>query len=196
MSDSPPKETITVVSTATALAAGAASAQGVGRAFSRPPDDHPIYSLVGRVSSEWAHLEHTLDQIIWNLASLDAPQGACITGQFMSIWPRYNAIRALLVQREERDPAFAKFLKYLKKLGGDTQKPSEDRNRIIHDPWYADTGDGQTAQLRSMPRSDPIYGLLDRDRDEILATLASIERLSQGAQRLRNRIAAAVRASP
>lgn len=196
MSDTSPKKTITVVSTAAALVASAASVQGVGRAFKRPPDDHPIYSLVGRVSSEWAHLEHTLDQIIWNLAGLDAPRGACITAQFMSIWPRYDTIKALLLYRAEHEPTFTEFVSVLNTLSGKTRKPSEDRNRIIHDPWYADAGDGQTTQLRSMPRSDPIYGLLNRDRDEILATIASIGRLSQRAQKLRNRIEAAVRASP
>src|SRR5436190_450935 len=25
------------------------------------PDDHPFYALVGRVASEWAHLEHIVD---------------------------------------------------------------------------------------------------------------------------------------
>jgi hypothetical protein len=33
------------------------------------PKEHPIYSLVGRVASEWSHYEHVLD-----LGSVDKPQ--------------------------------------------------------------------------------------------------------------------------
>ena len=33
------------------------------------PPDHPIYTLVGRAASAWAHLDHTLDLIIWDLLS-------------------------------------------------------------------------------------------------------------------------------
>src|SRR5262245_35059281 len=29
------------------------------------PEEHPFYALVGRVASEWAHLEHILDTTIW-----------------------------------------------------------------------------------------------------------------------------------
>jgi hypothetical protein len=28
------------------------------------PEDHKIYSLVGRIASDWAHVEHTLDLAI------------------------------------------------------------------------------------------------------------------------------------
>jgi hypothetical protein len=31
------------------------------------PEDHPFYALVGRVASEWAHLEHIVDLTIWEL---------------------------------------------------------------------------------------------------------------------------------
>jgi len=192
MSDLSSEKPVTVVSSSTAQASGAAFVKGIGRAFSKPPDDHPIYSLIGQVSSDWAHLEHILDQIIWSLAGIDAPHGACITAQFMSIWPRYNAIKALLIKRAESKPEFSNFMPSLKKLSSDSQKTSEDRNRIVHDPWYADVGDGQAAQLRSMPRSDPIYGLLDRERDEILATLKGIDQLSVKATRLKNQIATAM----
>jgi hypothetical protein len=45
------------------------------------PADHPIYSLVGRVASAWAHLEHALDLIIWDLSEIDPQRTACITAQ-------------------------------------------------------------------------------------------------------------------
>jgi hypothetical protein len=35
------------------------------------PANHAIYSLVRRAASAWAHLEHTLDLIIWDLIGLE-----------------------------------------------------------------------------------------------------------------------------
>jgi hypothetical protein len=37
------------------------------------PEDHPFYALVGRVASEWAHLEHILDTTIWDLLGIVPP---------------------------------------------------------------------------------------------------------------------------
>jgi hypothetical protein len=48
-----------------------------------PPDDHPVYTLIGKVASKWSHLEHTLDLIIWDLAGIEPEKGACITAQMM-----------------------------------------------------------------------------------------------------------------
>ena len=38
------------------------------RTYTRTRDAHPIYQMVGQVASEWAHLEHLLDELIWRLA--------------------------------------------------------------------------------------------------------------------------------
>jgi hypothetical protein len=64
------------------------------------PDNHPIYSLVGRATSAWAHLEHTLDLIIWDLIGLDPKRIACVTAQIIGATNRYNAIESLLGQQE------------------------------------------------------------------------------------------------
>jgi hypothetical protein len=60
--------------------------------FVKLPIDHPVYSLIGYVASEWAHLEMSLDEIIWELLGVKSPDGACVTAQLMSVWPRYNSI--------------------------------------------------------------------------------------------------------
>ena len=41
------------------------------RSYEQPPDDHPIYSYVGRVCVEWARVEHALDKLIWKSRPLD-----------------------------------------------------------------------------------------------------------------------------
>jgi hypothetical protein len=56
------------------------------------PSDHRVYTLIGNVASEWSHLEHTLDLIIWDLAHIDAEKGACVTAQIIGATPRFRAI--------------------------------------------------------------------------------------------------------
>jgi hypothetical protein len=31
------------------------------------PEDHPFFGSIGRVNAHWAHFEHVLDLIIWDL---------------------------------------------------------------------------------------------------------------------------------
>ena len=47
------------------------------------PPDHPIYALIGRAASAWAHLEHTLDLIIWDLSLGEQQRVACVTAQIL-----------------------------------------------------------------------------------------------------------------
>ena len=61
---------------AESLAVEAAAAADLGLILRRPlPDNHPAYSLIGRVAAEWARLEHILDTIIWELAGLEPAFG-------------------------------------------------------------------------------------------------------------------------
>lgn len=82
---------LSVVSSSAALTIGP-----VLRAYSRPPDNHPIYHVIGQVAAEWSALEHILDQVIWELLGPPTEQGACITSQLMGVGPRCRAIIAQL----------------------------------------------------------------------------------------------------
>src|SRR3954462_14881620 len=73
-----------------AATAGTGQAQAVGAWLTKLPDDHFFYNLVGRVASEWSYFEHTLDLIIWELATwqtdaLTDQIPACITAQIMGV---------------------------------------------------------------------------------------------------------------
>jgi hypothetical protein len=191
-----------LVASAVGIASGIT--RPIGKSFCQAPADHPIYALVGRVASKWAQLEHDLDTIIWKLAGIADKLGVCITAQMMGVWPRFNAIQSLLIQRSNEMPILTELIKEVNTLSNDSRDASERRNRIIHDPWYiiidlseqAAQLDEQTDQPRSMPRSDRIYGLLDRDRDDILATLKDINKLSEGALVLKRKITSGLSASP
>jgi hypothetical protein len=70
--------------------------RAVGESLCAPPDDHPIYAKVGKVASDWAHVEHMLDLIISELAATNLQIVVCITAQMTGVYPRCKAILALL----------------------------------------------------------------------------------------------------
>jgi len=173
------------------VAAAASIGTAVGRAYARPPADHEIYNLIGRVSSEWAHLEHTLDRIIWLLAGLEPPVGACITAQMMGIWPRTLSITALLALGGNDT-----FSKRIKTFETDCRMPSIRRNRFVHDPWYAAQHDPMLiAQHKSMAKGEYVFGITEVARSEFDSLLSAIVSLQKTAENLRNDIKATLSAS-
>jgi hypothetical protein len=134
------------------------------------PTDHSFYALVGRVASEWAHLEHSLDIIIWRLTRLDEPIGAALTSQLMGPTPRYNAIGSLLAAH-----GLDKLVEKITKLKNKTYDLADRRNRIIHDPWYLELMTAQASQFRAMPIKDPRFGFVDIEESQIDDLLKDIQ---------------------
>jgi hypothetical protein len=166
--------------------AAVSSALGISalfRVFRRAPDGHPIYQIVGQVASEWAHLEHTLDTLIWRLASINHADGSCITAQLMGATPRYRTLIAQLTHRAKREPSLKRFIKSVTGLMNKTYDIQEQRNRIIHDPWYAEPtaslfGHGPPAQFKSMPAKGLEFGITDIDLESTKKTLERVKDLS------------------
>jgi hypothetical protein len=160
--------------------------------------DHAIFSIVGQVASEWAHLEHILDLIIWDLAAIEHPEGACITAQLMGVTPRYRTLIAQLTHRSKKQNQFSKFISKVNTLMGSSYEPQKHRNRIIHDPWYVifDPGPGlltrplseEPAQFKSMPSKNLTFGIERADLEQIKKTLADIKGLAAKAENLKNEI--------
>lgn len=162
----------------------------------KPPDDHKIYSFVGRVASDWAHVEHLFDEIIWRLAGTDPIRGACITAQMMGVYPRCKTIIALLTvvgHRRSRDvqPLISRTTELMQKSSG----PGDRRNRIVHDPWYVYTGIDQTAQFKAMPQKDLRYGVHPVDVKELEETLTAIKNYTERVTKLRDDVFAMFPAS-
>jgi hypothetical protein len=169
-----------------------------------PPNDHPIYSLVGRVASASAHLEHTLDLIIWDLVGIDHQAGACITAQMSGAVPRYRAIITQLTMRSHSDPRYKPFIKQTKGLMERTHGPQDERNRIVHDPWYLIVNpmppgllnhwpndksslgpDEKPAQFRSMPYKGLNFGVIEIDLENIEETIKAFMELEAEAAKMR-----------
>jgi len=70
------------------------------------PPDHHVYTLVGRVASEWSRFEHTLDLIICDLANIEPEKGACITAQIMGATPRFRVIITQLKHINTKESMF------------------------------------------------------------------------------------------
>jgi hypothetical protein len=148
------------------------------------PEDHPLYTDIGRVAAQWAHLEHLLDLIIWDLASIRHEKGACITGQLIGASPRYYAIIALAMTHGIKQQT----IDIIQELMRKTINLSEERNRIVHDAWYLESPSGKTFQFRSMPRKDPAYGFKEIESAKIAYILERIQRRIDSVSNLRSTI--------
>ncbi len=92
----------------------------------------PYYLEVGRIVACWAMLEWNMDRIIWDLAGVEQPLGACITAQLSGPTPRLRVIKALVALLE----APPELLTKINKFGSELQVPQEARNRAVHDAWF------------------------------------------------------------
>ncbi len=144
-----------------------------------------VDSLIGRLASSWAHLEHTLVLIIWDLAGIEQARAACVTAQILDATNRYKTIISLLKQRNDRK--FAESAVRADELMRKTFDPQEARNRIIHDAWYI-TYKKLPAQFRAMPTKDQRFGICEIDAKQIEAVIGAAIGLAERASTLRNEI--------
>jgi hypothetical protein len=148
------------------------------------PHDSPIHNLVGRIAANWSQVEHLLDLIIWQLARLDDPTGACLTGQIIGSFGRIYAIKALCIHRG----LSVSVLDQVGILGKNLKGIQDRRNRILHDPWYFEIATQQTEQYKSMARDEFLSGFYKVDEAYLQKTLASIGRRIDMVGALRNAI--------
>jgi hypothetical protein len=134
------------------------------------PEDHPIYTKIGRVASSWSHLESQLDSIIWRLAGLHPRTGACITAQMLGATNRFKTIITLLKERG----ASSTLVTQTQKIMNTSYDVAEERNRIIHDPWYFGKQSKLTFQRKSMPSKNPRFEIEYVDDSTIEKTLKLI----------------------
>ncbi len=54
------------------------------------------YSLAAQIAATHAHIELTLDAVIWAMSNAAGSSGAAITAQMIGLRPRINAITSIL----------------------------------------------------------------------------------------------------
>jgi hypothetical protein len=154
------------------------------------PEEHPFYALIGRVASEWAHLEHILDTTIWGLLGANEELAACVTSQIMGIGPRCKAILTLGFARNLHEKILAPF----RKLMNDSYSTADCRARFVHDPWFVQAGTEGASQFRAMPYVDMRFGKQDIDKREVETTIKKIRDLQNRASELRKNVLSALEA--
>ena len=140
--------------------------------------------LVGRVASEWSHLEHVLDMTIWALLGADDRLAACVTSQIMGVGPRCKAIAVLGTVLGIRPET----IKDYRKLMSDSYGPADERARIVHDPWYSEKTTQEPSQFKAMPYTNPRLGLVEITEDEIESVVTRIANLKTRASNLLNAV--------
>jgi hypothetical protein len=172
---------------ARAQMSGSSSMRANLTVFRRPPIDHPVYALIGRVASDWAYLEHRLDEIIWGLTGSPWPLMGCITAQIMGHYPRFNAIIALLTYHHMNQ----KLIDFTRKQSGAVAELAEERNRVVHDAWYMETDRGEPHRYKSMSKKELEFGLHPHSISEIEELLKKISSRVEAVNRLAEQITAA-----
>lgn len=119
---------------------------GISESFSvaalRPlPQDHPFYAKIGRITAEWARLEHVLDVTIWELAGIDPDKGSALTGQMLGTNGRLSAISALAALHGHSKRTMAD----IEELQSASNITAKLRNRFVHDAWYIQDANGETS---------------------------------------------------
>jgi hypothetical protein len=165
---------------------------------SQPPAEHPIYSLVGQVAANWAHIDHLLDILIWQLADVDAQAGACITAQIGGTYGRFKAVIALLTFHQQRtNKSLKALIDKATELSQKANAPGEGRHRTVHDPWYEyPYSADQTAQFRAMPHKDPKYGIQAVDLNDVKSNLDDIKKFADRVKTFRDDVLATLVTSP
>ena len=135
------------------------------------PKESPYYKAIGRVASYWTHFEHILDEIIWDISQVPEDIAICITGQMMGATPRFKAIDAL----GKHVGLPKELLKKATNLKGRQYDVAEDRNRVVHDPWYYVREQGKADAVTQLKASPP--GHAPASEDEINDLIQRIRKL-------------------
>jgi hypothetical protein len=85
-------------------------------------------------------------------------------------------------------------IRSLKIFMGRSYEEASKRNRIVHDPWYAEAVDETTAQLRAAPRGELGYGFTDVTEADVKVALNDIRAFYIAATKLRQAVLAEFRA--
>ena len=147
------------------------------------PPDHPCHALIGRVASAWTQFEYMLDLVVWDMGNLNRETGVCITGQMMGATGRFKAIEALGRKVGLGTETLEKF----RKLRNQHYEIAEQRNRIVHDPWFVvlESDDGtMTGGVSQMK----VAGDTPVNTTQVEETIQRIETLTGRVSKLRGEL--------
>ena len=98
---------------------------------SEPFSDEKHFAAVGRVASNWAYFEMVIDDWCMRIAGIEPNVGSCLCAQIMGSGRKMDAFIAI----SNFLKANATTIRELNKFTTDMNGLSEQRNRVVHDPW-------------------------------------------------------------
>ena len=141
-------------------------------------EGNKFYSLVGRIATEWAIFEHTIQIHIWSLVGLKYGIGACITSQVGQSGRLMDCLIALLALRAPDDDCLKPIRSFAAQVGNHQRR----RNRLVHDPLFFDFSDELTTKALRMEITAVkklVYGPMEEPIEGLLKFVLEIEALSE-----------------
>lgn len=168
--------------------------------------DDPHYCAIGRIASAFSYFEFRINQLIWQLSTIDDERGACVTSHIYTFSARTKALLALIelihdqTPEKIRDDAKAEGLDLmalradLKKLFDKKGEPlSRKRNRVIHDTWMYGKKTGAIVQIRQTAERKLDYGFKPASIEDVDKWWQQIQQADQEFYRLAAHIQAVAR---
>ncbi|MCA0004666.1 hypothetical protein LB567_12895 [Mesorhizobium sp. B264B1A] len=141
------------------------------------PEGDPHYAAIGLVASNWARLERTADEAIWELLQAAPPLSASVTAQMLGLRSRMSAIKGLLESLGASDDSIAR----VERLFSSSYGLNDQRNRIVHDPWFYNTHTGERARYAATvdKKGKPVLDFVGVSKDELADIAKRIHDLDQ-----------------
>lgn len=141
------------------------------------PEGDPHYAAIGLVASNWARLERTADEAIWELLQAHPPLSASVTAQMMGLRPRMNTIMALLRSLGEEESS----VKKVEMLLQGSYSLAVERNRVVHDPWFYNITTGARARYAATvdKKGNPVLDFIEVSADNLIQLATRIHDYDQ-----------------
>lgn len=141
-------------------------------------------AAVGRAIAALPALEHEIDELIWQLAGIEADIGVCLTAQFGTVAARMESLISLARLREISELE----LKTLDKFMGHVVAAGHKRNRLAHDCWFHGMESGQHYRLNKTAKRSLDFGYKCVSEEDVKAIEAEFAELVTEFRSLRTRI--------
>ena len=134
--------------------------------FTDDPRLSPFYAAAGKISSAWAHIEFTLDALIWQMIEGDpASLSPSVTSQLNGVASR---VRIIVAQMYLRGAVGGKksLIARLNDFQGNSGSKVLLRNRAVHDVWVMSES-GDAYQFQVAVADELFFGLRPRTLEDL-----------------------------
>jgi hypothetical protein len=134
------------------------------------------YAAIGRIATEWATFEHSIQIEIWKLIQPDYQISACLTSQIGQSGRLMDCLIALLSLRGAEEDHLKSIRSFASKIG-DYQRR---RNRMVHDPLFLEFSHDKIKALRMeiSASKKPVYEPIHETIDDLYKFILKIDALT------------------